>query len=81
MDTFFPKKMKMKNAQLATRNEVNKQETTVRHKNDKKVLQMLETKDFSFIEASKISKWRSNIVLVAHNRFSYYSSPVLLNSL
>lgn len=37
MDTFFPKKMKMKNAQLATRNEVNKQETTVRHKNDKKV--------------------------------------------
>ena len=46
----------MKNAQQATRNEVNKQETTVRHKNDKKVLQMLETKDFSFIKASKISK-------------------------
>lgn len=50
----------MKNAQQATRNEVNKQETTVRHKNDKKVLQMLETKDFSFIEASEgvtLSLW------------------------
>ena len=34
----------------------NAQQATVRHKNDKKVLQMLETKDFSFIKASKISK-------------------------
>ena len=35
MDTFFPKKLKMKNAQQAT-SKVNVQGTTVRHKNGKK---------------------------------------------